>query len=53
MTALGPADLVLSHYSLPRGTSLAERVAAASAAGFAGIGWHVADYVDLARRRGQ
>lgn len=47
MTALGRADLVLSHYSLPRGTTLAERVAAAAGAGFAGIGWHVADYVAL------
>jgi sugar phosphate isomerase/epimerase len=47
MTALGRADLVLSHYSLPRGTPLPERAAAAAAAGFAGIGWHVADYVAM------
>jgi sugar phosphate isomerase/epimerase len=52
MTALGPADLVLSHYSLPRGTPLDERVAAATAAGFAGIGWHVADYVALRQSGG-
>jgi sugar phosphate isomerase/epimerase len=52
MTALGRADLVLSHYSLPRGTPLPDRAAAAAAAGFAGIGWHVADYVALRRGGG-
>ena len=52
MTALGPGDLVLSHYSLPRGTPLADRAAAAAAAGFAGIGWHVTDYVALRGRGG-
>ena len=50
MTALGRADLVLSHYSLPGGTALPLRVAAA--AGFAGIGWHVADYVALRQAGG-
>jgi sugar phosphate isomerase/epimerase len=44
---LGPSDLVLSHYSLPRGTPFAERVAAAAAAGFAGIGWHAGEYAAL------
>jgi sugar phosphate isomerase/epimerase len=52
MTALGRGDLVLSHYSLPRGTALGERVAAAAAAGFAGIGWHVSDYVALRQAGG-
>ena len=52
MKALGRADLVLSHYSLPRGTPFVDRVAAAAAAGFAGMGWHVADYVALRRDGG-
>lgn len=42
---LGRSDLVLSHFSLPLTTPFPERVAAAAEAGFAGIGWYVADYV--------
>ena len=44
---LGPAHLVLSHYSLPSGTPFGERVSAAAAAGFDGIGWHVREYAEL------
>ena len=44
---LGPTHLVLSHYSLPLGTPFGERVAAAAAAGFDGIGWHVREYSEL------
>lgn len=40
---MGPGSLVLSHFSLG-GISFAERVAAASAAGFDGIGLWVEDY---------
>lgn len=43
-------DLVLSHFSLPRDTALEDRVRAAAAAGYAGIGWYVADYVDHVQR---
>ena len=32
---------------MPRGTPFAERVAAAAAAGFAGIGWHAGEYAEL------
>jgi sugar phosphate isomerase/epimerase len=39
-------DLVLSHFSLPLTTPFPDRVAAAAAAGFAGIGWYVKDYVE-------
>jgi sugar phosphate isomerase/epimerase len=42
---LAHGDLVLSHFSLPRDTPLADRVKAAAAAGYAGIGWFVGDYV--------
>lgn len=42
---LAHGDLVLSHFSLPRDTPLVDRVEAAAAAGYAGIGWFVADYV--------
>lgn len=42
---LGRDDLVLSHFSLGREVTIDERVAAAAAAGFDGIGWYVADYV--------
>lgn len=42
---LGHDDLVLSHFSLGRHVTLTDRVAAAAAAGFDGIGWYVADYV--------
>lgn len=42
---LAHGDLVLSHFSLPRETPLVDRVVAAAAAGYAGIGWFVADYV--------
>jgi sugar phosphate isomerase/epimerase len=51
MAALGPNDLIASHYSLsgadvmkPARHSFAQRVAAAAAAGFAGIGWTPDDY---------
>jgi sugar phosphate isomerase/epimerase len=44
---LGRDDLVLSHFSLPRDTPFPERVAAAAAAGFAGIGYFVNEYVRL------
>jgi len=46
--SLGPTDLVLSHMTLPR-TGFAERVEAAAAAGFAGIGLHVAGWKRLRR----
>src|SRR5579871_836730 len=49
--ALGPNDLIASHYSIsgadvmtPARHSFAQRVAAAAAAGFAGIGWTPDDY---------
>jgi sugar phosphate isomerase/epimerase len=42
---LGRSDLVLSHFSLPLTTPFPDRVEAAAEAGFAGIGWYVADYV--------
>ena len=44
---LGRDDLVLSHFSLPLRTPFEERVAAAAAAGFAGIGYFVREYVKL------
>jgi sugar phosphate isomerase/epimerase len=44
---LGRDDLVLSHFSLPLRTPFEERVAAAAAAGFAGIGYFVREYVEL------
>lgn len=44
---LGPDDLVLSHFSLERHHPFADRVAAAAAAGFAGIGFFVGDYLRL------
>jgi sugar phosphate isomerase/epimerase len=44
---LGRDDLVLSHFSLPRTTPLEDRARAAAGAGFAGIGWYVADYARL------
>ena len=43
---LGRDDLVLSHFSLGRSVAFDERVDAAAAAGFEGIGWYVADYVE-------
>ena len=43
---LGRDDLVLSHFSLGRSTPIVERVEAAAQAGFDGIGWYVADYLD-------
>jgi sugar phosphate isomerase/epimerase len=43
--ALGRGDIVLSHFSLPRDTAFEDRLRAAAAAGFDGIGWFVADYV--------
>ena len=42
---LGHGDIVLSHFSLPRDTPFKDRLRAASAAGFDGIGWFVGDYV--------
>src|SRR5689334_10766449 len=49
--ALGPNDLIASHYSIsgadvmkPARHSFENRVAAAAAAGFAGIGWTPEDY---------
>jgi sugar phosphate isomerase/epimerase len=48
---LGSGDLVLCSGTLPRGTSFADRLAAASAAGFAGVSLWGRDY-DAARREG-
>ena len=44
---LGPDDLVLNHFSLAREHPLDDRLAAASAAGFAGIGLFVGEYLRL------
>ncbi len=56
--ALGPNDLIASHYSIsgadvmtPARHSFAQRVAAAAQAGFAGIGWTPDDY-DACRAAG-
>jgi len=46
--ALGPTDLVLSHLTVPR-AGFEERVAAAAAAGFAGIGLNLGGYKRLRR----
>jgi len=48
---LGPGDLVLCSGTLPRGTSFAERLTAASAAGFRGISLWGRDY-QAAREEG-
>jgi sugar phosphate isomerase/epimerase len=55
---LGPNDLIASHYSIsgadvmkPARHSFAQRVAAAAAAGFGGIGWTPEDY-DACRAAG-
>ena len=45
--ALGPDDLVLSHFSLERHHPFEDRLAAAATAGFAGIGFFVGDYLRL------
>ena len=45
--SLGPDDLVLNHFTLARQLPLAERFAAASAAGFAGVGLFVGEYLRL------
>ena len=57
-TALGPNDLIASHYSIsgadvmnPARHSFVQRVAATAAAGFAGIGWTPEDY-DACRAAG-
>jgi sugar phosphate isomerase/epimerase len=56
--AFGPDDLIASHYTIsgadvmkPARHSFAQRVAAAAAAGFAGIGWTPDDY-DACRAAG-
>jgi sugar phosphate isomerase/epimerase len=56
--ALGPDDLIASHYTIsgadvmkPARHSFAQRVAAAAAAGFTGIGWTPDDY-DACRAAG-
>ena len=46
--ALGPTDLVLSSLTVPRAT-VAERVAAAAEAGYAGIALHLANWKRLRR----
>lgn len=46
--ALGPTDLVLSHLTVPR-AGFEERVAAAAAGGFAGIGLNLGGYKRLRR----
>jgi sugar phosphate isomerase/epimerase len=46
---LGPGDLVLSHFTLGRHHPIADRVAAAAAAGFAGIGLFAPDVARLRR----
>jgi sugar phosphate isomerase/epimerase len=57
-TALGPNDLIASHFTIsgadvmkPARHSFAQRVKAAAAAGFAGIGWTPDDY-DACRAAG-
>ncbi len=42
--ALGPSDLVLSHFSLAPQHPIEDRVASAAAAGFAGIGLYIGHY---------
>lgn len=49
---LGHGDVVLSVYSLPRSITLDDRLRSAAAAGFSGVGLHVADYV-AAREEGR
>jgi sugar phosphate isomerase/epimerase len=46
---LGASDLVLSHFSLARDHPIADRVALAAGAGFAGIGLYVGQYAKLER----
>ena len=47
--ALGPDDLVLSHFSLARDHPIVSRVELAASAGFAGIGLYVGQYRQLER----
>lgn len=49
---LGHGDVVLSVYSLARSVTLDDRLRSAAAAGFSGVGLHVADYV-TAREEGR
>jgi sugar phosphate isomerase/epimerase len=44
---LGPSDLVMSHFTLPRFHPIEERIAFAAAAGFAGIGLYINHYEQL------
>lgn len=46
---LGASDLVLSHFSLARDHPVADRIALAARAGFAGIGLFVGQYAALER----
>lgn len=45
--SLGASDLVLSHFSLARNHDLSDRIATAGAAGFAGIGLFVGQWMAL------
>ncbi len=45
----GPDDLVLNHFTLARQHPLRDRFAAAAAAGFAGVGLYVGEYLRLCR----
>ncbi len=45
--SLGPDDLVLSYFSLARDHPFEDRVAAAAAAGYAGIGLYLGEYARL------
>lgn len=45
--SLGADDLVLSHFSLARNHDLSDRIATAGAAGFAGIGLFVGQWISL------
>lgn len=49
---LGPDDLVLNHFSLGRTHPLADRFALAAAAGFAGVGLFVGEYLRLVQEEG-
>lgn len=44
---LGPADLILSHFSLGRSRPFGERVRAAAEAGFAAMGLYIGEYQRL------
>ena len=45
--AMGPANLVMSHFTLERTHPIEDRVASAAAAGFDGIGLYIGEYARL------